>query len=75
MEQVVVIGKECVDVPVEKGFDYVAGYMTGNDVSERTWQLTRNKGPTGAQWTFGKGFDSSGLWPTSLPTTITHTFV
>jgi 2-keto-4-pentenoate hydratase/2-oxohepta-3-ene-1,7-dioic acid hydratase in catechol pathway len=61
VEQVVVISKRCVDVSVDDAWGYVAGYMTGNDVSERDWQLRRNKGPTGAQWTFGKGFDTSGV--------------
>ena len=35
--------------------------MVGNDVSERDLQINRNKGPTGSQWVFGKGFDRGDL--------------
>jgi 2-keto-4-pentenoate hydratase/2-oxohepta-3-ene-1,7-dioic acid hydratase in catechol pathway len=61
IEQIAVIGKTCIDVTEEEAFDHVAGYMTGNDVSERDWQLRKNKSPVGPQWTFGKGFDTSGV--------------
>ena len=47
--------------PFTHVFDHVAGYMTGNDVSERILQLAKNKGPSGSQWQFGKGFDTSGV--------------
>ena len=61
VEQIVVIGKECDNVAESDVFDHVAGYMTGNDVSERILQLAKNKGPSGSQWQFGKGFDTSGV--------------
>jgi len=53
-ELVVVIGKECKDVSREKALEYVAGYMCGNDVSARDWQLKKG----GSQWCRGKSFDT-----------------
>lgn len=53
-ELVVVIGKECKDVPREQALEYVAGYMCGNDVSARDWQLKKG----GSQWCRGKSFDT-----------------
>lgn len=62
VEQIVVIGKRACCVPEAEAWSYVGGYMTGNDVSERQWQLTNlNMGPVGPQWTFGKGFDTAGV--------------
>ncbi|RYP16508.1 hypothetical protein DL765_005069 [Monosporascus sp. GIB2] len=52
-ELVVVIGKQCNDVPESKALDYVLGYAVGNDVSQREWQIQRG----GGQWSLGKGFD------------------
>jgi len=53
-ELVVVIGKACKDVSRERALDYVAGYVCGNDVSARDWQLKKG----GTQWCRGKSFDS-----------------
>lgn len=53
-ELVIVIGKECKDVSREKALDYVAGYMCGNDVSARDWQIKKG----GSQWCRGKSFDT-----------------
>jgi 2-keto-4-pentenoate hydratase/2-oxohepta-3-ene-1,7-dioic acid hydratase in catechol pathway len=39
-ELVVVIGKTCRRVTENEALDYVFGYTIGNDVSERTWQLS-----------------------------------
>ena len=39
-ELVVIIGRECRNVPEAEALDYVFGYTIGNDVSERTWQKT-----------------------------------
>lgn len=62
IEQIVVVGKRAVCVSEADAWDYIGGYMTGNDVSERLWQLgTMNQSPVGPQWTFGKGFDTSGV--------------
>ena len=53
-ELVVVIRKECKDVSREQALEYVAGYMCGNDVSARDWQLKKG----GSQWCRGKSFDT-----------------
>jgi len=53
-ELVIVIGKECKDISRENALDYVAGYMCGNDVSARDWQLKKG----GSQWCRGKSFDT-----------------
>ncbi|HXA00173.1 MAG TPA: fumarylacetoacetate hydrolase family protein [Candidatus Dormibacteraeota bacterium] len=53
-ELVVVIGKECKNVSRERALDYVIGYMCGNDVSARDWQLKKG----GSQWCRGKSFDT-----------------
>ncbi|KAK7753269.1 hypothetical protein SLS62_004788 [Diatrype stigma] len=52
-ELVIVIGKQCSDVPESQALDYVLGYAIGNDVSHREWQIQRG----GGQWSLGKGFD------------------
>lgn len=58
----VVIGKRAsyLNAPGEAG-DYIAGYVTANDVSERTFQLE----VSGGQWSKGKcapGFNPTGPW-------------
>jgi 2-keto-4-pentenoate hydratase/2-oxohepta-3-ene-1,7-dioic acid hydratase in catechol pathway len=50
----VVIGKKCRHVPLEDALSVVAGYLVGNDVSVRDWQL---RSPT---FTLGKSFDTHG---------------
>jgi 2-keto-4-pentenoate hydratase/2-oxohepta-3-ene-1,7-dioic acid hydratase in catechol pathway len=55
-ELVVVIGKECKDVSRDRALDCVAGYMCGNDVSARDWQIKKG----GSQWCRGKSFDTFG---------------
>jgi 2-keto-4-pentenoate hydratase/2-oxohepta-3-ene-1,7-dioic acid hydratase in catechol pathway len=52
VELVAVIGREARSVPEAKAMDYVAGYMIGNDVSARDWQLRK----PGGQWMLGKSF-------------------
>ncbi|HEY0316131.1 MAG TPA: fumarylacetoacetate hydrolase family protein [Sphingomonas sp.] len=51
----VVIGKRASYVEETEALDYVAGYCTINDVSERHWQAER-----GATWDKGKGFPTFG---------------
>lgn len=51
----VVIGKQARYVSQKAALDYVAGYCTINDVSEREFQLER-----GSQWDKGKGCDTFG---------------
>lgn len=53
VELAVVIGKKASYVPVEKAYEYIAGYTLHNDYSEREWQLERN-----GQWAKGKGADT-----------------
>jgi len=51
----VVIGRVARHVSQKAALDYVAGYCTINDVSEREFQLER-----GSQWDKGKGCDTFG---------------
>ncbi|WP_219214173.1 fumarylacetoacetate hydrolase family protein [Variovorax boronicumulans] len=51
----VVIGRRARYVEIDEALDYVAGYCTINDVSEREYQLER-----GSQWDKGKGCDTFG---------------
>ena len=56
----VVIGKTASHVDEADALDYIAGYCTINDVSERAFQLE-----TGGQWVKGKsapGFGPGGPW-------------
>jgi len=51
----VVIGTRARCVSQKEALDYVAGYCTINDVSEREWQIEH-----GLTWDKGKGFDTFG---------------
>ncbi len=51
----VVIGREASYVTEDKALDYVAGYCTVNDVSERAFQIER-----GGQWIKGKSAPGFG---------------
>ena len=51
----IVIGKKTQYVSEEEALDYVAGYCTTNDLSEREFQIER-----GTQWDKGKGCDTFG---------------
>lgn len=51
----VVIGRKARYVDKENALDFVAGYCTINDVSEREFQLERS-----SQWDKGKGCDTFG---------------
>lgn len=57
-----VIGKRAWQLPPDaNGLDYIAGYATANDLSEREWQLELS----GGQWSKGKsmpGFLPFGPW-------------
>ncbi len=53
-ELVVVIGRAGRRIPENEALDYVAGYMCGNDVSARDWQMQK----PGGQWLLGKSFDT-----------------
>jgi len=51
----VVIGRRASYVEEAEALDYVAGYCTVHDVSERHWQIER-----GGTWDKGKGFPTFG---------------
>ena len=53
-ELVVVIGRRGKNIPESGAAGYVAGYMNGNDVSARDWQLEK----PGKQWLLGKTPDT-----------------
>jgi 2-keto-4-pentenoate hydratase/2-oxohepta-3-ene-1,7-dioic acid hydratase in catechol pathway len=47
-----VIGKRAKHVPKERAHEVIFGYMCGNDLSVRDWQMRT------PQWIMGKGFDT-----------------
>ncbi|RJX32795.1 MAG: FAA hydrolase family protein [Oxalobacter sp.] len=51
----IVIGKKAQYISEAEALDYVAGYCTTNDLSEREFQIER-----GPQWDKGKGCDTFG---------------
>lgn len=53
VELAIVIGKKAQYVSKKDALDYVAGYCTHNDYSEREWQVER-----GGQWAKGKSADT-----------------
>ena len=60
-ELVAVIGKRARRVSRQNALEHVAGYMNGNDVSARDWQLHK----PGKQWLLGKTPDTfapTGPW-------------
>ena len=60
-ELVVVIGRRGKHIPRGEALKYVAGYMNGNDVSSRDWQINK----PGKQWLLGKTPDTfapTGPW-------------
>lgn len=54
VEIAVVIGKNGRRTPVEKAFEYIAGYPIYNDGSVRDWQQHT------FQWGSGKNFERTG---------------
>lgn len=56
-ELTIVIGKDAKNVSEEDALDYVAGYVSGNDVSCRDWQMEKDKAGMMPQWCFSKSFD------------------
>ncbi|RAR13229.1 5-carboxymethyl-2-hydroxymuconate isomerase [Stemphylium lycopersici] len=53
----IVIGKTGKDISKDKALEYIAGYMTSNDMSARTWQRDPAFAGVAPQWCFSKGFD------------------
>jgi len=64
-ELVVVIGSRAKNVAVDQAMDFVGGYMVGNDISARDWQLKK----PGKQWMAGKTFDTFAPTGPELVTT------
>lgn len=57
-ELAVVIGKQGRYIPAEKVGDYIAGYMTTNDVSCRDLTWREDRPSIRSDWISGKSFDS-----------------
>ena len=57
IELVVAIGREGVDIPVDKALDYVWGYGVGIDLTRRDLQSQAKD--MGRPWDWGKAFDRS----------------
>ncbi|KAK4543238.1 hypothetical protein LTR36_005788 [Oleoguttula mirabilis] len=56
-ELTIVIGKDCKNVSEADALEYVAGYVSSNDVSCRDWQMEKDKAGMMPQWSFSKSFD------------------
>lgn len=56
-ELTVVMGRDCKNVSRADALGYVAGYVAGNDVSCRDWQMDKDKAGMMPQWSFSKSFD------------------
>jgi 2-keto-4-pentenoate hydratase/2-oxohepta-3-ene-1,7-dioic acid hydratase in catechol pathway len=70
-ELTVLIGKDAKDVSEEDALEYVAGYVTSNDVSARDWQLEPEKAGVLPQWSFSKSFDKyAPLGPAIVSTDV-----
>ena len=55
--QTIVIGKAGKNIPIDKVHEYIAGYVTSNDVSARKWQREKAYAGGVPQFCFSKGFD------------------
>src|SRR5436305_6991322 len=53
----IVIGKTGKNIKREDALDYVAGYVSSNDISTRKWQRDPAFAGSVPQWCFSKGFD------------------
>ena len=56
-EMCFVVGREGKNISKAEALDYVGGYMTGNDMSARTWQRDPAFAGPVPQFNFSKGFD------------------
>lgn len=54
----VVLGKTGKDILRDDALSYVAGYLSSNDVSARTWQRDPAFAGGVPQWSFAKSFDT-----------------
>ncbi|PCH02622.1 Hypothetical protein PENO1_036750 [Penicillium occitanis (nom. inval.)] len=70
-ELTIVIGKDAKNVSEVDALDYVAGYVVGNDISCRDWQLEKAKAGMMQQWCFSKSFDKyAPLGPAIVSTKV-----
>jgi 2-keto-4-pentenoate hydratase/2-oxohepta-3-ene-1,7-dioic acid hydratase in catechol pathway len=53
-----IISRDAKDVAEADAYDYIGGYLAGNDVSSRKLQRDPLLAGTVPQWNFSKGFDS-----------------
>jgi 2-keto-4-pentenoate hydratase/2-oxohepta-3-ene-1,7-dioic acid hydratase in catechol pathway len=53
-----IISRDAKDVSEADAFDYIGGYLSGNDVSSRKLQRDPLLAGTVPQWNFSKGFDT-----------------
>jgi 2,4-diketo-3-deoxy-L-fuconate hydrolase len=58
VELALAIGRTARRVPAEKTMDYVAGFMTTNDVSERIWNMRADWPTLRTDWFGGKSHDT-----------------
>jgi 2-keto-4-pentenoate hydratase/2-oxohepta-3-ene-1,7-dioic acid hydratase in catechol pathway len=56
-EFTILVGKDGKNISEANALDYVAGYVVGNDISCRDWQLEKDKAGMMQQWSFSKSFD------------------
>ncbi|KAK5203084.1 hypothetical protein LTR96_011081 [Exophiala xenobiotica] len=57
-ELTIVIGRPALNASEEDALDYVAGYLSSNDLSCRVWQRDPKYAGNVPQWCFSKGFDA-----------------
>lgn len=70
-ELTIVIGKDALNVSEADALDYVAGYVSSNDVSCRDWQMDKDKAGMMPQWSFSKSFDKyAPLGPAIVSTKV-----
>jgi 2-keto-4-pentenoate hydratase/2-oxohepta-3-ene-1,7-dioic acid hydratase in catechol pathway len=70
-ELTIVIGRDAKNVSEADALDYVAGYVSSNDVSCRDWQMEKDKAGMMPQWSFSKTFDKyAPLGPAIVSTKV-----
>ncbi|KAH7119960.1 fumarylacetoacetate hydrolase family protein-like protein [Dendryphion nanum] len=66
-----IISKDAKNVREEDAYEYIGGYLSGNDVSSRKLQRKPELAGTVPQWNFSKGFDTfAPLGPQIVSTSV-----
>ncbi|KAF2110258.1 fumarylacetoacetate hydrolase family protein-like protein [Lophiotrema nucula] len=66
-----IISRDALNVSEEDAYEYIGGYLAGNDVSSRKLQRDPKLAGTVPQWNFSKGFDTyAPLGPQIVSTTV-----